>query len=93
MKTLYRFRPLGHSIEWNYSRKKTLLFVLYILLSLAGFAADAAGSMAKADHACFVAPVPGRVANAGISFCNDNIQPNINNNTTAFLPVKPRNDR
>lgn len=48
MKTLYRFRPLVHSIEWNDSRKKTLLFILYILLSLISFAADAGSAEAPA---------------------------------------------
>jgi len=51
MKTLYRFRPFVHAVEWNDSRKKTLLFILYILLSLVGFASDAAIGSATAKVA------------------------------------------
>jgi len=94
MKTLYRFRPLVHSIEWNDSRKKTLLFILYILLSLISFAADAGSAETPAagqtinETAALV-----RNSKTEICFSNINIQPNISNGATGFLPVKPGNDQ
>lgn len=94
MKTLYRFRPFVHAVEWNDSRKKTLLFILYILLSLVGFASNAAAGSATAKVAGESAKANTVAVSTAAKIAGQPEKTFINDaNAPAFLPIKPRNDK